>query len=123
MACQDYLQGQKESLPFFAPEIGQDGGGCDWERQRHHDASLTQTHQDEKAQQMTSNNKLRTQIQQTVCMCVLPCGSSGGTASVPQRAGTLPGPEQSLDIHQKTLHKAASSNNYPQTTKFDFMET
>lgn len=36
-----HLQREEESLPFFAPEVREDGGGCDGERQRHHNTRLT----------------------------------------------------------------------------------
>lgn len=42
------LQGEKESLPFLAPEVRQNGSGCDGECQCHHNASLTQTQEDKK---------------------------------------------------------------------------
>lgn len=53
-----------------------------------------------------------------VLLLLLPCGSSAGTASDPQTADTPPAPEQCLDIHQKLLHKAASSNTLLQGIRF-----
>lgn len=36
------LQWEKESLPLFAPEVREDGSGCDGEQECHHKASLEQ---------------------------------------------------------------------------------
>ncbi len=47
------LQREKESLPFLAPEIRQDGSGSDRKHQCHHDTSLTQTKKDRRTQLIT----------------------------------------------------------------------
>lgn len=120
------LQGEKKSLPFFSPEVRQDGGGSDGEHQWHQDASLQQHKQWENS---TYDNLGRGGTQKykelyvSVCVylffvCVIPCGSSEGTASDPQKADTLPAPEQCLDIHQTLLHKAVTLQ---QSNSFLFM--
>lgn len=78
------LQREQESLPFFAPEVRQDGGGCDREHQRHHDSSLTRKHHLLQQIHVDEGSRGRENV---------PCGSSAGRASGPQRADTLPAPD------------------------------
>lgn len=95
-----HLQREEESLPFFAPEVREDGGGCDGERQRHHNTRLTKRGRQENTTYENAHQRRPEKPTNSSCSfyisVFIPCGSSEGTASGPQKANTPPAPKQQV---------------------------